>query len=449
MSGKIWTPILIAFLELGVLAGQRRAVSAPYEYGFLGGDFFPDEDSSFSTWNDIHFACHFFDAQELQLAIGEISDGNRVLIDLGRAWQSRTPSCDLDGPWGDVGLFIARVQPLLTTLAAHQGRLLALWIFDEPDGRHGGPSDADLAAAVDYLHQTVPGVPAFVNWFQPEHNTRLANVDWHATTKGADSSVLSGLGKPMFLWWFNNEEDPHPVLISQRWQNMVSHFYRTTPPPIAALGWCCDSVDNFDDFSTDNSIELTAVLANLGQLRRDTGTVFRAPYARRPDGTWYLFRREADGTLSYTDLTLYPLYRPLPVGGASPFYPAVSLEPRTSGTWIRLLRVAGDGRLSVAWIAPDHTWVNWSALAGRTDAKPDVLRFRAVTWQAIRNPDGTMSVLRDGIDGDWLNLGGATTSAPFFKIVAGNLRVAAFGSDGQVYSREWNGSGWVPWMVEP
>jgi hypothetical protein len=177
MSGKIWAPILTAFLELAVLTGQRMAIAAPYDYGFLGGDFFPDEDATFSTWNDIHFACHFFEAQELQLAMDEILAGNRVLVDLGRAWQSRTPACDLDGPWGDVGLFIARVQPLLSTLTAHQQRLLALWIFDEPDGRHDGPSDANLAAAVDYLHQTLPGVPVLVNWFQPEHNTRLAHVD--------------------------------------------------------------------------------------------------------------------------------------------------------------------------------------------------------------------------------------------------------------------------------
>jgi hypothetical protein len=58
-------------------------------------------------------------------------------------------------------------------------------------------------------------------------------------------------------------------------------------------------------------------------------------------------------------------------------------------------------------------------------------------------------VLRDSIDVDWVNLGGEATSAPFLKIVEGNLRVAVFGRDGQVYSREWDGLGWAPWVVEP
>ena len=50
----------------------------------------------------------------------------------------------------------------------------------------------------------------------------------------------------MFLWWFNNDEDPHPTLVNKRWESMVSYFYKTNPPPIAALGWCCDSIENFD-----------------------------------------------------------------------------------------------------------------------------------------------------------------------------------------------------------
>jgi hypothetical protein len=444
MRRKTWI-LFVLLVHVSAVAEIVRAAPAPFDYGFLGGEFYEDEDSAFSTWNDIHFACHFFDAQDLQEALNEVSSPNRVLVDLGRAWQARTPSCDLSGPWGDVGLFISRVQPLLATLHAYQERLLALWIFDEPDVRHGGPRDANLRAAIDYLHQAVPGVPVFVNWFTPENNRRLPNADWYSTTKGADPSALAGLGKPMFLWWFNNEADPHPVIVNRRWHNMVSHFYRTTPPPIVALGWCCDSIDSFDGVFNDNSIELTALVANLGQMRRDTGTVARAAYASRRNGGWYLFRREPDGTLSYTDIIQYPFYRQLPIGGTSPFYPAVSQDLR--GT--RILRVGEDLRLYVAWITLDNVWTTWRQLPGQTDAKPDVLRFRAVTWQAIRGLDGAVYVKRDRIDRHWLNLDGRATSAPFFKVVNGNLRVAVFGTDGRVYAREWNGIGWGPWDIEP
>lgn len=439
-------------LVCGTYIVTRLAEASPasFAYGFLGGEFSTNEDASVSTWNDIHFACHFFDGPELQQAIEEIDSHNQVLVDFGRAWQASTPSCDLDGPWGDLGLFIARVQPLLSTLNAYRSKLLALWIFDEPDGTHNGPKDADLRAAIDYLHQAVPEVPVFVNWFAPRNNTRLPNADWYATTKGADSSALSSLGKPMFLWWFNNEEDPHPTIVNQRWQNMVSYSYKTTAPPIAALGWCCDSIESFAGLFNDNSIELTALIANIGQMRRETGESARVAYARRPeDGGWYLFRREPDGELSYTDITHYPFYRPLPVGGSSPFYPAVSREFRQSGTWIRLLRVGDDLQLYVAWIAPDDSWTEWQRVPGRTDARPDVLRFRAMTWQAIRGLDGTVRVMRDGIDTKWMSLGGEASSAPFFKTDKGELRVVAFGGDGQVYARQWNGSGWNPWIVEP
>lgn len=440
-------PLIAALLVMFVIAGQAVASHSPYGYGFLGGDFFPDEDSSLSTWNDIHFACHFTDAEDLQAAIDEIDPENQVLIDLGRAWQARIPSCDLEGPWGDVSLFISRVEPLLSTLNANQERLLALWIFDEPDAAHGGPTDTDLQAAVDYLHEQVPEVPVFVNWFAPENNPRIPNADWYATTQGGDPSALSGFGKPMFLWWFNNEADPNPAVVNKNWQDMVSYYYRTNPPVITSLGWCCDSLENFND--NDNSTELDALLANLGRLRRDTGTVSRAPYAHRQDGSWYLFRREPDGTLSYTDDATFPDYNPFPIGGSSPFYPAISTKLGVGGTWIRILRAGEDNGIYLAWIAPDDTWIDWVMLPGQTDAKPDVLRFRAVTWQAIRGTDGAVYVLRANLDADWVSLGGEATSAPFFKVVEGRLRVAVFWPDGQVYSREWNGIGWNPWMVEP
>jgi hypothetical protein len=72
-----------------------------------------------------------------------------------------------------------------------------------------------------------------------------------------------------------------------------------------------------------------------------------------------------------------------------------------------------------------------------------------MTWQAIRGLDGAVYVMRTSLDGDWLNLGGQATSAPFFKVVNGKLRIAVFWPDGQVYAREWNGTDWNLWELEP
>ncbi|MGE0826430.1 MAG: hypothetical protein AB7G75_18955 [Candidatus Binatia bacterium] len=429
---------------------RHAHAQVPYDYGFLGGDFFPNEDAQISTWNDIHYACHFVDAANLQGAVAQVSRGNRVLVDLSRVWQARTPTCDLNGPWADFGVFRERMQPLVATLNANRERLLALWVFDEPDGGHGGPRDIDLQAAVDYLHAAVPGLPVFINWFDPQRNLRIPNVDWHSTTKGSNPSALSALGKPMLLWWFNNESDPHPKLVNERWRNMIGYVYQTFPPPIAAVGWCCDSISNARNPNNTNSTELRTLVANVGQLRKETGAVTRAPYARRLEGGWYLFRRELDGTLTYTDPIITPDYYPLPIGGVSPFFPAVSREFRADGTWVRLLGVAENRRLYVAWITPRDQWINWTELnAPPATTTPDVIRFQALTWQTIRTASGNVYVQREGVDPQWVNLGGQGTSAPFFKVVDRRLRVASFWPDGSVRSREWAGTGWAPWMIEP
>jgi len=180
----LWEGILTLWFLFSLSITCAMAALAPFDYGFLGGDFFPNEDAAVSTWNDIHFACHFGDAQNLQRAIDAVSAENRILIDLSRAWQARTPTCDLNGPWGEAALFEERMNLLIALLNANRRRILALWVFDEPDGEHGGPRDADLQTAVDYLHTAVPGLPVFVNWFEPKRNVRIPNVDWHSTTKG-------------------------------------------------------------------------------------------------------------------------------------------------------------------------------------------------------------------------------------------------------------------------
>ncbi len=246
-------------------AEMRANVRPPFGYGFLGGDFFPNEDAAISTWNDIHYACHFSTATELQRAIDEVDSANQVLVELSRAWQDRQPTCDLKGPWGRANVFISRVTPLLATLKGNRSRLFALWVFDEPDVRHGGPRSADLRAAVDYLHQSLPGVPVFVNWFTARNNTRVANADWYSTTKGKSVSALAKMGKPMFLWWFNNEARPSVTKIRTRWDNFVRYHLAQRQPPIASLGWCCDSIENPSSPATDNSPELNMLLAQIGR----------------------------------------------------------------------------------------------------------------------------------------------------------------------------------------
>lgn len=447
-------PLAKTLLVLGFLFSfavtSSTAAPAPFEYGFLGGDFFPNEEAAVSTWNDVHFACHFTDTHTLQKAIDSIHESNRVLVDLSRVWQARIPTCDLKGAWGDVALFQERISSFVSTLVANRQRILALWLFDEPDGDHSGPRDADLQAAVDYLHRVVPGLPVFVNWFEANNNQRIPNVDWHSTTKGRTPSALSGLGKPMLLWWFNNDGDPHPAVVNGRWNALVGYVYQTAPPPIAAVGWCCDSLENQRNPNNMNSVELRALVANVGQLRKETDTVLRAPYSRRLEGGWYLFRREGDGTLTYTNAVFAPEYFPLPIGGVSPFFPATTREVRADGTWIRLLSVSQDQQLQVAHITPHDVWIPWTALAGpRVAAAPDVIRFQAVTWQAVLSTSGEVYVQRDGVDSQWVNLGGQGSASPFFKIDNHTLRVVVPWADGQIRTRAWTGSSWTAWRTEP
>jgi hypothetical protein len=167
------------------------------------------------------------------------------------------------------------------------------------------------------------------------------------------------------------------------------------------------------------------------------------------EGGWYLFRRELDGTLTYTDPLIAPDYFPLPIGGDSLFFPAVSREVRADGTWIRLLRVSTDQQLSLARITPRDEWEPWTALASpRVATAPDVIRFQALTWQAIRSTSGEIYAQREGVDPQWVNLGGQGTSAPFFKIADHKLRVVVWSGE-QVFSREWDGANWTPWSREP
>ena len=241
------------------VASQRM----PPSYGFLGGNFTPNEDAQISTYNDISFACHFTAAEELQSAIDEINPQNEVLVEFSRAWKDHSPSCgSIKGPWGDAELFISLVTPLLPRLEKNWGRLFAVLLFDEPDVPHGGPEAEELEEAVDFLHEYLPGVPIFINWYKSKNNLRVPNVDWHSTTKGASTSSLRKLGKPMFLWWFNNESRPSLKKVKKRWQGFADYFHSGQQPEIMGLGWCCDSIT--DGGPNNNSPEVNAFLAEKG-----------------------------------------------------------------------------------------------------------------------------------------------------------------------------------------
>lgn len=506
----------VAFTLSCLIVTSGWATPAPFDYGFLGGDGSPNEDAAESTWSDIHYACNFTDAATLQTALDQVDAQNTIMISLTRVWQDHTPICNSEGPWGNLALFTGRMAPLLSALNNNRDRLFALWLFDEPDIDHGGPTDADLQAAVDFLHQQVPGVPVFVNWFTPAHNLRAPNVDWHSTTKGAKPSSLESLGKPMFLWWFDNQANPRPRSIASRWASLVDYYYRTEPPPIKGVGWCCDSIENFtgpvheespelrsllkkirksdqdlahslrlayergqqinwkkvlsdldwfdrflpfdlfkdccgeedDDGGVvlnDNATELDALLAYLGKARRDAGAVFRAAYVGGTD--WRLFRREDDNALSWTSAATFPVYQPLPIGGASAFYPAVVRETNGEQKTVHIVRTGNDGVVSHASYT-DGLWSPWLSLGISSNEKPTLFSTNGERWLAIRGVDNAIYVKRLGEDAGFSALGGVAASAPHLKIVNQQLRVVMFGLDGKVYGRTWNGSAWSPWQVE-
>jgi hypothetical protein len=510
------TRFFVAFILSCLVGSSVWAAPVPFGYGFLGGDGSPNEDAAESTWNDIHYACNFTDASALQNAIDQVDANNTILISLTRVWQDHSPICNDDGPWGNLALFTGRMSPLLSVLKNNKDRLFALWLFDEPDIDHGGPSDGDLQAAVDFLHQQVPGVPVFVNWFIPANNPRVPNADWHSTTKGATPSALADLGKPMFLWWFANHANPRPRTIASRWTSLVDYHYRTAPTPITGVGWCCDSIENFtgpvheessefrsllkkisksdknlarslrlayerghkinwkkvfsqldwfDSFLpfdffkdccggeeevgtvlNDNATELDALLAYIGKARRDTGSVFRAAYVGGAD--WRLFQREKDRSLSWTSSATFPTYSPLPIGGASDFYPAVVRETNGEQKIVHVVMTGTDGVVSHSSYS-DGTWSPWFSLGISSNEKPTLLSKDGERWLAIRGEDNAIYVKRLGEADGFTALGGVAASAPHLKIVNQQLRVVMFGTDGQVYGRTWDGQTWGPWLIEP
>lgn len=413
----------------------------------LRGDFFANEDAAESTWNDIAYACHFTDSASLQSAINAIAAGNKIIVELGRAFKSQTPTCDYNGPWGNSSLWISRVNGLVTTLNLNKNRLFAIEIFDEPDVSHGGPPDADLQAAVNYIHANVTDVPVFVNWFTGSNNTRVSNTDWYSTTKGSSPSALSGLGKPMFLYWFNNESNPSASTINSRWTAFVDYFFKTNPPVIASLGWCCDSIENYTGTNNNNSTELDVLLMLIGQSRRTYGQIYRSGYIKSGSSWWYWKRDPAWNEVRYTTQGIFPYFNPLPCGTPTNMDPAVALNGTAmhivaadlSGQLLRRQWTIGGG--VICWL-PSH--LNFT-----TNTRPDLFTFNNQTWLAARGTDNTISVRRLDVDSAWTNLGGIATSQPHFKVVSSQLRVAVYGTDGQVYSRTSNGSAWSGWAVEP
>jgi hypothetical protein len=464
--------LLFVLMAIGMSTSPALAVNPLFRYGFLGGTFSPTEDARVSSWNDIHYACHFSDSVRLQNLITQIAQrGNKVLVELSSMFQNHTPTCGLNGPWGDFPLFSSRIRPLVSTLNANKISLSAIILFDEPDTAHGGPSPATLQAAVDYLHVHVPGVPVFVNWFTASNNVRVPNADWYSTTKGAKPSSLSGFGKPMFLWWFNNEASPSADTISNRWTGILNYYYRTlspSVPPIMALGWCCDSIENFNGPWNDNSTELDALLMHLGSLRHAGSGITRPGHIHLSDD-WWLFRVNAGtGQCEYTKKGLFPTYRPFPIGtpsGSSSNWPMVTLE----GNNIRIVVRANDSNFYETFVTTSGSWTKWirlnsgpvsrdlffngvtctarTAQAERLCGRPDLFRFNGVTWLGVRGVDNAIWVQRRGVD-SWTSLGGVATSPPLFKIVNGNLRIAVFWTNNKVYSRQWNGVSWSNWAIE-
>lgn len=240
----------------------------PFGYGFLGGTFAANEDAGISTWCDIHYGCHFRTAGELQHWIDAVGAHNSVLVGLSAAWQARDVTCEMKGPWGNASLAIGRIAPLIPTFEHNRNRLFAVWLFDEPDVKHGGPQSTELCIAVNYLHDTLPEVPVFINWFDPLKNRRVPDADWYSTTKGKSVSALAKLRKPMFLWWFNNQSNLSSKTVRSRWNKFVVYTETHRQPPIASLGWCCESILLPDPTLSIRTRERRVLLAKIGTMIR-------------------------------------------------------------------------------------------------------------------------------------------------------------------------------------
>lgn len=456
-------PILYVACAIVLSTTLAHAVRPEFGYDFLAGDNnmpMPNADWQSSTSNDAQWGCHFSTPTSMQTVIDSINASNKITINFTYLWKTN-PLCTFSSgnTYVDANTFNTRVAPYLSVLnsTSNKNRLYAIYLFDEPDlSSHGGPSDAALQNAVNYLHTNLTGIPVFIVWFTASNNTRVPNVDWYSTTKGWSSfSTMKTLGKPMVLWWFDNQANPAANDVDGRWTTYVNYFYSNASPRIASLSWCCDNLELWnspDPLINNNSTELDALLANIGKARHDTGKVFRSSYTRPPNSsTWFAFRRNSDSTLSYTNVSNYPNYPLVPNGGLSPFYPAVLGESGGTSGKIRLVVTGVDSKIYQAlYDVGLGSWNGWTDIGGLSNEKPDLFLFNNTKFLAVRGIDNGVWVRRLDVDANYTNLGGIATSAPYFKTVNNQLRVAVYGNDSQtVYSRTWNGSTWSQWVVDP
>lgn len=442
------------------------AAPAPFGYGFLGGDGSPNEDAAESTWNDIHYACNFTDATALQGAIDQVDENNTVMISLTRVWQDHSPICNDAEPWGNFALFTGRMLPLLSVLNSNKDRLFALWLFDEPDIDHGGPSDMDLQAAVDFLHQQVPGVPVFVNWFTSSNNPRVPNADWYSATKGAIPSALADLGKPMFLWWFDNHANPRPRTIASRWTSLVDYYYRTAPTPIAAVGWCCDSIENFTGPVYKESSELRSLLKKIGKSDKNLAHSLRLAYERGQKINWKKVFSQLDwfdrflpfdffkdccgddedvGTVlndNATELDAMLAY----LGKARRDTGSVFRAAYVGGADWHFFRREPDS--SLTWTSPSTFPVYTSLPIGGTSSfYPAVVRETQGEQKIVQvvrtGTDGVVSQASfvDGVWSSWVSLGMSSNEKPVLLTKDGERWLAIRGEDNAIYVKRLGDAG--------
>ncbi len=498
LSSLVFSMSLLS-LSVGAALLLANGPSPLRGYGFLGGDFQADEDTAESTWIDVAYGCHFGEPHDAPAALrthfetAARTPNTKLFIVMSGAWQQRAaPECGFKKPWGDFdNTFKKRWDELIPVLKEYKNLIYVVKLFDEPDlDDHGGPNASDLEAAAQYIHQTVPGTKVTVNWFGGvKMNKKVPSTDWTSTTKGGDIAAVTGLaklGKPMFLWWFNNEASPSAGAMIDRWNDIVRATYSSgvfkkkkfTRSEIAGVGWCCDAIENYSGPNNNNSLATTILVGHVGDMTKTEGD-FDFPNFFLIDNDFLAIGRTVlnrdypeQGTVTYARRGNFPpqvtkaeplakYYGTIEPALLTKSYPSAAYDNELDRVFVSAVDMSGNVHMAVLR-TDGSVAVPWGLQGGVVATGKPAIRFvatgknsPATLVQAVRSTSDDLYV-RTATDtnpgGSWtyLELGGAKVAkAPIFvkdttKTKVGvNVRLLVETVDRRILSRTFNSSsGW-------
>ena len=132
-------------------------------------------------------------------------------------------------------------------------------------------------------------------------------------------------------------------------------------------------------------------------------------------GKLYIFARNADNSLKYrtADGRIYSGWKPLPIGGSSPSYPAAVTA--TDGSFLALFIRGTDHNLYVTRTFDGTSFEPWRAVGGAVSAAPSAVAFNGRIHVFVRLFDNSLYTRHstDAVNwSNWLSLGSPWAGGP-------------------------------------